>query len=223
MNQDQLKQQVAIAARDTIKSRLDDRSVVGVGTGSTVNFFIDALAEIKMNFFAAVSSSEASSERLRAHGIKVIELNEANDIEFYVDGADEANEHLQLIKGGGAALTREKVVAAASRNFICIADESKYVPVLGEFPLPVEVIPMARSMVSRKLAGMGATPEYRQGVLTDNGNQIIDCRNFKILNPLETEKAINDIPGVVCNGVFALHAAHTLLLATKDGIKSYSR
>lgn len=221
MNQDQLKQQVAIAARDKIKNQLDDKSVVGVGTGSTVNFFIDALAEIKQFFYAAVSSSESSTERLKAHGIKVIELNDANDIEFYVDGADEANEHLQLIKGGGAALTREKIVTAAARRFICIADSSKYVSVLGDFPLPVEVIPMARSLVARKLAAMGASPKYREGVVTDNGNQILDCYNFKILNPLETEKQINNIPGVVCNGIFALNPATSLLIASEDGIKTY--
>ena len=164
-----------------------------------------------------------SSERMRAHGIKVIELNEANDVEVYVDGADEANENLQLIKGGGAALTREKIVAEAAREFICIADSSKYVPVLGEFPLPVEVIPMARSLVSRRLAVMGATPKYREGVVTDNGNQIVDCYNFRILNPLETEKQINNIPGVVCNGIFALNAADTLLVATSKGIESYGK
>ena len=222
-NQDALKQQAAIAARDKIKSRLENDSVVGVGTGSTVNFFIDALAEIKGYFRAAVSSSEASTERLRSHGIAVMELNEVAELEYYVDGADEANEHLQLIKGGGAALTREKIVAAAARKFICIADESKFVPVLGNFPLPVEVIPMARSLVARKLAAMGAQPKYREGVITDNGNQIIDLYNFKILSPLETEKSINDIPGVVCNGVFAINAAHTLILAGKDGIREINR
>ncbi len=221
--QDQLKQQAAIAARDKIKPWLENDSVIGVGTGSTVNFFIDALAEIKGYFRAAVSSSEASSERMRSHGIAVMNLNEVSELEYYVDGADESNEHLQLIKGGGAALTREKIVAAAARKFICIADESKYVGVLGEFPLPVEVIPMARSFVARKLAGMGARPKYREGVITDNGNEIIDLYNFKILNPLETEKSINNIPGVVCNGIFALNAANTLILAGKNGIKELNR
>ena len=220
MSQDALKQQAANAALELIRNRLYDDSIVGVGTGSTVNFFIDALATLRHDFKAAVSSSEASTERMRAHGIKVVELNQANEIEFYVDGADEANEHLQLIKGGGAALTREKIVASAARQFVCIADESKYVSVLGEFPLPVEVIPMARSLVARKLAAMGASPKYREGVVTDNGNEIIDCHNFKILDPVNTEKAINDIPGVVCNGIFALNPANSLLLATPNGVKS---
>lgn len=219
MSQDALKQQAANAALELIRNRLYEDSVVGVGTGSTVNFFIDALATIKHDFSAAVSSSEASTERMIEHGIKVIELNQANQIEFYVDGADEANEHLQLIKGGGAALTREKIVASAAKQFVCIADESKYVPVLGEFPLPVEVIPMARSLVARKLAAMGASPKYREGVTTDNGNEIIDCYNFKILDPTNTEKAINNMPGVVCNGVFALNPATSLLLATNKGVK----
>lgn len=221
--QDQLKQHVAIAARDKIKPLLENKSIVGVGTGSTVNFFIDALAEIKGFFHAAVSSSEASTERLRGHGIAVLDLNEVSEIEFYVDGADETNEHLQLIKGGGAALTREKIVASAARKFICIADESKLVPVLGEFPLPVEVIPMARSLVARKLAAMGAQPTYRAGVITDNGNDILDLYNFKILNPLDAEKTINDIPGVVCNGIFAINAATSLMLAGKNGVKEISR
>ncbi len=219
MSQDALKQQAANAALELIRNRLYDDSIVGVGTGSTVNFFIDALATIKHDFRAAASSSEASTERMRSLGIKVVELNQANDIEFYVDGADEANEHLQLIKGGGAALTREKIVASAARQFVCIADESKYVPVLGEFPLPVEVIPMARSLVARKLAAMGASPKYREGVITDNGNEIIDCYNFKILDPVNMEKDINNIPGVVCNGIFALNPATSLLLATKAGVK----
>lgn len=218
--QDQLKIDAAQAAIDLIQAQLDFDSVVGVGTGSTVNFFIDALATIKGHFRAAVSSSEASSARLREQGIKVLDLNDVSDIDFYIDGADEANEHLQLIKGGGAALTREKIVAAVAKQFICIADESKVVNVLGDFPLPVEVIPMARSYVARKLAGLGGMPAYREGVVTDNGNHIIDVRNLKIINPLETERQINNITGVVTNGLFAMRPADVLLLGTASGVKT---
>ena len=218
--QDQLKSDAADAAVQLIQAKLDYDSVVGVGTGSTVNFFIDALAKIKGHFRAAVSSSEASSARLREHGIKVLDLNDVSEIDFYIDGADEANDHLHLIKGGGAALTREKIVAAVAKEFICIADESKVVGVLGDFPLPVEVIPMARSYVARKLAGLGGMPVYREGVVTDNGNQILDVRNLKIENPLETERVINNITGVVTNGLFAMRPANVLLLGTKDGVKT---
>ena len=217
--QDQLKSDAAHAAVELIQAKLDHDSVIGVGTGSTVNFFIDALANIKGHFRAAVSSSEASSNRLREHGIKVLDLNSVSEIDFYIDGADEANEHLHLIKGGGAALTREKIVAAVAKKFICIADESKVVGVLGDFPLPVEVIPMARSYVARKLAGLGGMPVYREGVVTDNGNHIIDVRNLKIINPQETERKINDITGVVTNGLFAVRPANVLLLGTKSGVK----
>ena len=217
--QDQLKSDAAHAAVELIQAKLDHDSVIGVGTGSTVNFFIDALANIKGHFRAAVSSSEASSNRLREHGIKVLDLNSVSEIDFYIDGADEANEHLHLIKGGGAALTREKIVAAVAKKFICIADESKVVGVLGDFPLPVEVIPMARSYVARKLAGLGGMPVYREGVVTDNGNHIIDVRNLKIINPQETEQKINDITGVVTNGLFAMRPANVLLLGTKSGVK----
>jgi ribose 5-phosphate isomerase A len=219
-SQDQLKSDAAKAAVELIKPKLDLDSLVGVGTGSTVNFFIDALATIKGHFRAAVSSSEASSDRLREHGITVLDLNNVSEIDFYIDGADEANEHLHLIKGGGAALTREKIVAAVAREFICIADESKVVGVLGDFPLPVEVIPMARSYVARKLVGLGGTPVYREGVVTDNGNHILDVRNFKIENPLETERQINNITGVVTNGLFAIRPANVLLLGTTDGVKT---
>lgn len=218
--QDQLKSDAADAAVQLIQAKLDYDSVVGVGTGSTVNFFIDALAKIKGHFRAAVSSSEASSARLREHGIKVLDLNDVSEIDFYIDGADEANDHLHLIKGGGAALTREKIVAAVAKEFICIADESKVVGVLGDFPLPVEVIPMARSYVARKLAGLGGMPVYREGVVTDNGNHILDVRNLKIENPLETERVINNITGVVTNGLFAIRPANVLLLGTKDGVKT---
>ena len=218
--QDQLKSDAAQAAVELIKPRLDLDSVVGVGTGSTVNFFIDALATIKGHFRAAVSSSEVSSARLREHGITVLDLNNVSEIDFYIDGADEANEYLHLIKGGGAALTREKIVAAVAKEFICIADESKVVGVLGDFPLPVEVIPMARSYVARKLVGLGGLPVYREGVVTDNGNHILDVRNFKIENPLETERQINNITGVVTNGLFAMRPANVLLLGTKDGVKT---
>lgn len=218
--QDQLKSDAAQAAVELIQAKLDHDSVVGVGTGSTVNFFIDALANVKGHFRAAVSSSEASSTRLREHGIKVLDLNSVSEIDFYIDGADEANEHLHLIKGGGAALTREKIVAAVAKQFICIADESKVVGVLGDFPLPVEVIPMARSYVARKLAGLGGMPVYREGVVTDNGNHIIDVRNLKIINPQETERQINNITGVVTNGLFAMRPANVLLLGTASGVKT---
>lgn len=218
-SQDSLKQAAALAALDLIKPQLDNDTVVGVGTGSTVNFFIDALAEHRHLFGSAVSSSESSSERLRAHGIKVVDLNDVNDLEFYIDGADECNDQLQLIKGGGAALTREKIVAAVARTFICIADASKQVGVLGSFPLPVEVIPMARSYVARKLVALGGTPEYRSGVVTDNGNHILDVHNLKILKPTELESTINNIVGVVCNGLFAARGADTLLIASKAGVE----
>lgn len=218
--QDQLKSDAAQAAVDMIQARLDHDSVVGVGTGSTVNFFIDALANKKGHFRAAVSSSEASSERLRKHGITVLDLNDVGEIDFYIDGADEANAHLHLIKGGGAALTREKIVAAVAREFICIADQSKLVKILGDFPLPVEVIPMARSYVARKLVGLGGTPVYREGVVTDNGNHILDVHNFSITNPLDTERTINNITGVVCNGLFAMRPANVLLLGSSDGVKT---
>ncbi len=218
--QDQQKREAAEAAITVIESKLDHDSVVGVGTGSTVNFFIDALAGIKGHFRAAVSSSEASSARLRDHGITVLDLNDVGDIDFYIDGADESNHHLHLIKGGGAALTREKIVAAAAREFICIADESKLVNVLGQFPLPVEVIPMARSYVARKLVGLGGTPVYREGVVTDNGNHILDVHNFMVDNPINTERTINNITGVVCNGLFAMRPANVLLLGSAQGVKT---
>lgn len=221
MDQNQLKKAVAEAALAYIKPKIHADSVIGVGTGSTANFFIDALASIKGDFAAAVASSDATAERLRNHGIEVIELNEAGTLDVYIDGADESNPHLHLIKGGGAALTREKIVAAATTEFICIADQSKYVATLGAFPLPVEVIPMARSYVARELVKLGGDPVYREGVVTDNGNIILDVYNFAIPDPVATERAINNITGVVTNGLFAMRPANVLLLATPDGVKEY--
>lgn len=223
MNQDQLKQAVARAALEYIQPRLSSDSIIGVGTGSTANFFIDMLAEIKTEFDGAVASSESTAERLKGHGIPVYDLNSAGILEFYVDGADESNERLELIKGGGAALTREKIVAAVAKTFICIADESKMVGVLGKFPLPVEVIPMARSHVGREIVKLGGDPVYREGVVTDNGNIIIDVHNLDISRPIHVEEQINQIVGVVTNGLFARRPADLLLLGTADGVKSISR
>lgn len=223
MNQDQLKQAVARAALEYIQPRLSSDSIIGVGTGSTANFFIDMLAEIKTEFDGAVASSESTAERLKGHGIPVYDLNSAGILEFYVDGADESNERLELIKGGGAALTREKIVAAVAKTFICIADESKMVGVLGKFPLPVEVIPMARSHVGREIVKLGGDPVYREGVVTDNGNIIIDVHNLDISRPIHVEEQINQIVGVVTNGLFARRPADLLLLGTADGVKSIAR
>ena len=223
MTQDQLKQAVAEAAMDYIRPRLEKHSVIGVGTGSTANFFIDALARHKFDFYGAVASSEATASRLKAHGIPVYDLNSVSELEFYVDGADESDERLNLIKGGGAALTREKIVAAVARTFICIADESKLVPVLGQFPLPVEVIPMARSHVARQLVRLGGDPVYREGVVTDNGNVILDVHNLSIVDPQRLEADITAIVGVVCNGLFAARRADLLLLGTRQGVRQLSR
>lgn len=220
MSQDQLKQQVARAALDYVKPRLDHDTVLGIGTGSTANYFIDYLAGVKTLFDGAVASSEASARRLQQHGIAVYELNAVNQVSLYIDGADETNRQLQLIKGGGAALTREKIVAAVAREFICIADESKLVQTLGTFPLPVEVIPMARSHVARELVKLGANPVYREGVTTDNGNIILDLYDFPIAQPIATEKAINNIVGVVSNGLFADRPADVLLLGTSAGVET---
>ncbi len=222
MSQDELKQAVARAALDYIKPKIEDDSVIGIGTGSTANYFIDYLAEIKGQVNATVASSEASAERLRKHGIPVFDLNAVDEITVYVDGADESDPQLALIKGGGAALTREKIVAAVAKEFVCIADGSKLVDQLGQFPLPVEVIPMARSHVARELVKLGGDPVYREGVVTDNGNIILDVFNFMIPNPGETEQKINNITGVVTNGIFATRPADILLLATPDGIKQLS-
>ena len=220
MNQDQLKQAVGQAAVDYIQPHLEDDSIIGVGTGSTANCFIDALAKIKHLFDGAVASSEATAERLKSHGIPVYDLNSVDSLEFYIDGADETNDKLQLIKGGGAALTREKIVAAVAKQFVCIADDSKWVKILGEFPLPVEVIPMARSHVARQIVALGGDPVYRQGVVTDNGNVILDVHNMQIINPVELEAQLNAIVGVVTNGLFAARPADVLLMGTADGVKT---
>jgi ribose 5-phosphate isomerase A len=217
MDQNAKKQAVAKAAIDYV----EQDSIVGVGTGSTVNYFIEELGKIKDKIEGAVSSSMASTERLKALGIDVFELNDVSDLSVYIDGADEVTEHKHMIKGGGAALTREKIVAGVAKTFVCIVDDSKRVPVLGKFPLPVEVIPMARSFVARELVKLGGDPEYRQGVVTDNGNVILDVHNLEILNPRELEQAINNIPGVVTNGIFALRGADIVLSATDDGVKTF--
>jgi ribose 5-phosphate isomerase A len=212
MDQDALKKQAAEAALDYVEG-----GVVGVGTGSTVNHFIDFLATIKGRIDGAVSSSEVSTERMKAHGIQVYDLNAVGDLSLYVDGADESNKQLQLIKGGGGALTREKIVAAASERFVCIADESKLVPVLGAFPLPVEVIPMARSYVARQLVKLGGTPVWREGFITDNGNLILDVHGLQIMEPIKLEQQINNLAGVVTVGIFALRPADVLILGSASG------
>lgn len=199
---------------------VDDDAVIGVGTGSTVNFFIDALASRRDRIRGAVSSSDASTARLKAAGIEVLDLNRTGDLEVYVDGADETDHYRRLIKGGGAALTREKIVAAASRKFVCVVDESKVVDVLGRFPLPVEVIPMARSHVGRELLRLGADPVYRQGVVTDNGNIIIDAHGLQVTDARSLEERINNITGVVCNGLFARRPADVLMLAGQSGVRT---
>ena len=219
MDANDLKKAAALAALEYV----EDDTVVGVGTGSTVNFFIDALASRRARIKATVASSEASAKRLRELHIPVAELNNTDGCDVYVDGADEVTEHLAMIKGGGAALTREKIVAAASRKFICICDGSKLVPVLGRFPLPVEVIPMARSYVARQLVKLGGMPELRNGVTTDNGNLILDVRGLEIMKPMELEGEINQIAGVVTNGIFARRPADVLLLATPEGVKTLNR
>lgn len=223
MTQDELKQAVARAAVDYIKPKLDDDTILGIGTGSTANFFIDLLAELKADIAGTVASSEASAERLRAHGIPVYDLNSVDRVAIYVDGADEINPKMHMIKGGGAALTREKIVAAVADEFVCIADESKAVEVLGNFPLPVEVIPMARAHVARELLKLGANPVHRQGAVTDNGNHIIDCYDFPIEDPVAVETAINQIVGVVTNGLFAARPADLLLMGTPGGVKTIRR
>ncbi len=215
MTQDEMKKAAAIKALDYIKAD----TIVGVGTGSTVNHFIDALATIKDKIVGAVSSSDASTERLKSYGIEVFDLNNVDGIDVYVDGADEVNPHMHMIKGGGAALTREKIVAAVAKTFVCIADSTKQVPMLGKFPLPVEVIPMARSYVARELVKLGGDPEYRLGVITDNGNVIIDVHNLEIMDPKALENSINAIVGVVTNGLFANRAADVLIIGTDEGAK----
>jgi ribose 5-phosphate isomerase A len=223
MNQDELKQAVAKAAINYISPRLNSSSVIGVGTGSTANCFIDLLAAIRDDFDGAVASSEATAERLKSHGIPVYELNNAADLEFYVDGADEVNEQLELIKGGGGALTREKIVAEVAQTFICIADESKKVNILGEFPLPLEVLPMARSHVGREIVKLGGDPVYRANFTTDNGNIIIDIYNLDLSRPIQVEERLNQIAGAVTNGLFARRPADLLLLGTTTGVRTLKR
>jgi ribose 5-phosphate isomerase A len=217
--QDELKQQVAKAAAEYVRG-----GIIGVGTGSTANYFIDGLAKVKHKIDGAAASSEATAQRLRSHGIEVLDLNSINvgDMEIYVDGADEITEHFHMLKGGGGALTREKVVAAVASKFICICDASKLVPVLGKFPLPVEVLPMARSHVARELVKLGGQPQLRN-FTTDNGNVILDVHGLTILDPVALEAQINQIVGVVTNGLFAARPADVLLLGTADGVKTYTR
>lgn len=214
MNQDELKRLVGAAALDYVKAD----SVIGVGTGSTVNCFIDALINSGMRIEAAVSSSEATTRLLEAGGIQVVDLNQTGGLDVYIDGADEFDAHRRLIKGGGGALTREKIVAAASKKFVCIADQSKQVKVLGAFPLPLEVIPLARSLVARKMVALGGQPEWRESFTTDNGNWILDIHNLDLVDPVKMEKTINNLAGVVTCGLFALRPADLILMATKDGV-----
>ncbi len=219
MTQDELKQAVAQAAADYVAQTAPDGSIIGVGTGSTANFFIDALAAIKDKYQGAVASSEATRKRLEGHGIKVFDLNDVTDIPVYVDGADEIDAGLNMIKGGGGALTREKIVAAVAREFVCICDASKLVEVMGKFPLPVEVIPMAKAHVARELAKLGGTPKERAGFITDNGNVILDVHGLAITDPKGLEAQINQITGVVTNGLFAVRPANLLLLGTAEGVR----
>ncbi len=216
MTQDEMKQAVARAAIEHVPVDC----IVGVGTGSTANFFIDELAKIKHKIRAAVASSEASAKRLQGHGIEVVSLNDAGTLPVYVDGADEITRHMHMIKGGGGALTREKIVAAASKKFVCVCDASKLVDVLGRFPLPVEVIPMARSYIARELVKLGGQPKLREGFTTDNGNIILDVHGLQIMNPVELESALNQLAGVVTNGLFARRPADVLLLGTPEGVKT---
>ena len=216
MSQDEMKRAVARAAIEYVPVDC----IVGVGTGSTANFFIDELARIKHKIRGAVASSEASAKRLMGHGIEVLSLNDAGSLQVYVDGADEITRHLHMIKGGGGALTREKIVAAASKKFICVCDASKLVDVLGKFPLPIEVIPMARSSVARQLVALGGQPQLREGFTTDNGNLILDVHGLDIMNPVELESTLDHIAGVVTNGLFARRGADVLLLGTPESVKT---
>lgn len=216
-NQNQLKRQVAEAALEYVRPDM----VLGVGTGSTVNCFIDALADSGIQIEAAVSSSEATTQRLDAIGVTVRDLNNTGTLDLYIDGADEFDHHRRLIKGGGGALTREKIVAGACRKFVCIVDASKKVGVLGKFPLPIEVIPMARSYVARQMVVLGGQPELREGFTTDNGNQILDVHNMDLVDPVEMEKKINNIPGVVTCGLFAIRPAEVVLMATESGVETF--
>jgi ribose 5-phosphate isomerase A len=219
MTQEELKRAVAKAAVEYV---VED-SIIGVGTGSTANFFIEELAKIKNRIEGAVASSEATAQRLKAAGIRVVDLNSVHELPVYIDGADEINDHLYMIKGGGGALTREKITAAVSKKFVCIVDESKMVKILGKFPLPIEVIPMARSYVAREIVKLGGQPELRQGFTTDNGNVILDVYGLQILNPVEFEASLNQITGVVTNGLFARRGADVLLMGTAQGVQTFKR
>ncbi|BBL35851.1 ribose-5-phosphate isomerase A [Nitrosomonas stercoris] len=216
MTQDEQKRAVALAALQYVPMG----EIIGIGTGSTANFFIDELAKIKHQIDGAVASSEATAERLKQHGIEVLNLNSVSRLPVYIDGADEITHNMHMIKGGGGALTREKIVAAVAQQFICIADQSKFVKVLGKFPLPIEVIPMARSYVAREIVLLGGQPAWRQGVTTDNGNIILDVHNLNIMNPVELENKINQITGVVTNGLFAKRGADILLMGTDQGVET---
>lgn len=216
MNQDQLKRLVGEAALDHVRAD----SIIGVGTGSTVNCFIEALINSGIRIEAAVSSSEATTRLLEAGGIEVVDLNQTGGLDVYIDGADEFDAHRRLIKGGGGALTREKIVAAASKTFVCIADQSKQVSILGAFPLPIEVIPLARSLVARKMAALGGQPEWREGFTTDNGNWILDVHNMDLIDPVDMEKTINNLAGVVTCGLFAIRPADLVLMSTAGGIQT---
>lgn len=219
MTQEELKQ---LAAREALKHVVED-AVIGVGSGSTVNFFIDALASLKGRIEGAVAASDASAARLKSHGIRVFDLNSVNELPVYVDGADEITENLYMIKGGGGALTREKIVAAVAKKFVCICDSSKLVGVLGKFPLPVEVIPMARSYVGRELVKLGGYPVLRENFTTDNGNVVLDCHGLTLLDPPKTESELNNLAGVVANGIFARRPADVLLLGEAGGVRTIAR
>ena len=219
MNQDELK---ALVAKEALKHVVED-AIVGVGSGSTVNLFIDALSQIKNKIEGAVAASEASTQRLKKHGIRVFDLNSVDELPVYVDGADEVTEHLHMIKGGGGALTREKITAAVARKFVCICDASKLVPVLGKFPLPLEVIPMARGHVGREMLRRKAQPVLRENFTTDNGNLILDCHGLTLLDPPRMEAELNNIAGVVANGIFARRPADVLLLGGSEGVKTYGK
>ncbi|MDR2238906.1 MAG: ribose-5-phosphate isomerase RpiA [Zoogloeaceae bacterium] len=220
MTQDELKQAVAKAAADYVAAEVPANSILGVGTGSTANFFIDELAKIKSRIAATVASSEASRKRLLDHGIKVVDLNDVERMPVYVDGADEITPQLAMLKGGGGALTREKIVAAVADTFICVCDQSKLVERMGKFPLPVEVIPMARAQVARELAKLGGQPKLREGFTTDNGNVILDVHGLSIADPAAFETKLNQIVGIVTNGLFACRPADLLLLATPEGVRA---
>ena len=219
MTQEEQKLEVAKEAFNYVESLIEPDTIIGVGTGSTANFFIEELGKISSKIEGAIASSEETARRLRSIGIPVFDLNAVGEVRIYVDGADEANQHLHLIKGGGAALTREKIIAAASQEFVCIADESKLVPVLGKFPLPVEVIPMSRSFVGRQIVKLGGDPVYREGCVTDNGNHIIDIFNMEITQPAAIEAELNQITGIVTNGLFAKRRADQLFVGTTSGTR----